>query len=186
MRANVDFLRRIVGDGSAAAVFCRMLPYGGTPIEERLVAEGRLIGDVANPDYRFLDPRLDRYFEALAHATEAWGGGDAPLSLQINAAWHEIAILERLFPPLPGFEAYREELRALCGQANALLLDTIGASVERATAGRDPDLDRETFARDCGRLSARLIERRDAFILRHQAALLAAVAGDAPTAALPA
>jgi anaerobic magnesium-protoporphyrin IX monomethyl ester cyclase len=32
VRANVSFLRQIVGDGSNAALFCRMLPYGGTPI----------------------------------------------------------------------------------------------------------------------------------------------------------
>ena len=28
VRENIGFLRRIVGDGSAAATFCRMLPYG--------------------------------------------------------------------------------------------------------------------------------------------------------------
>ena len=31
VRENLNFLRQIVGDGSAAATFSRMLPYGGTP-----------------------------------------------------------------------------------------------------------------------------------------------------------
>ena len=34
--ANVDFLRAIVGDGSAGATFCKMLPYDGTPIKDEL------------------------------------------------------------------------------------------------------------------------------------------------------
>jgi radical SAM superfamily enzyme YgiQ (UPF0313 family) len=44
VRENLNFLRQIVGDGSAAATFCRMLPYGGTPIRDLLQKEGRLRG----------------------------------------------------------------------------------------------------------------------------------------------
>jgi len=56
VRENIGFLRQIVGDGSAAAVFSRMLPYGGTPIRDQLEKEGRLRGDLTRPDYVFLDP----------------------------------------------------------------------------------------------------------------------------------
>ena len=51
VRRNVGFLRQIVGDGRAAAVFSRMLPYGGTPIRTLLQKEGRLRGDLTHPDY---------------------------------------------------------------------------------------------------------------------------------------
>jgi radical SAM superfamily enzyme YgiQ (UPF0313 family) len=54
VRGNIQFLRRIVGDGSAPAVFSRMLPYGGTPIRDQLEKEGRLRGDLTRPDYVFL------------------------------------------------------------------------------------------------------------------------------------
>jgi len=54
IRANLDFLRKVTGDGSVAATFCRMLPYDGTPIKDRLVAEGRFRGDVCDPDYAFM------------------------------------------------------------------------------------------------------------------------------------
>jgi radical SAM superfamily enzyme YgiQ (UPF0313 family) len=40
IRQNIGFLRQIVGDGTAAAVFSRMLPYGGTPIRDTLAKEG--------------------------------------------------------------------------------------------------------------------------------------------------
>jgi anaerobic magnesium-protoporphyrin IX monomethyl ester cyclase len=56
VRANVRFLRTIVGDGSAAAGFGRMVPYDGTPIKDELERAGRLRGDVSKPDYDFLDP----------------------------------------------------------------------------------------------------------------------------------
>ena len=39
---QLRFLRTIAGDGCVAAVFCRMLPYDGTPIKDELAAEGRL------------------------------------------------------------------------------------------------------------------------------------------------
>jgi len=46
VRGNLAFLRQIVGDGSASATFCKMLPYDGTPIKQALEAPGRLKGDI--------------------------------------------------------------------------------------------------------------------------------------------
>jgi anaerobic magnesium-protoporphyrin IX monomethyl ester cyclase len=65
VRANVDFLDRFVGDGWSVLGFCRMLPYAGTPVWDRLTAEGRLLGTEAEPDYAFLDPKLDRFYAWL-------------------------------------------------------------------------------------------------------------------------
>ena len=63
VRENLAFLRTIVGDGCLPVTFCRMLPYDGTPIKDELVRTGRLRGDVCNPDYDFLDPRLAEFYE---------------------------------------------------------------------------------------------------------------------------
>jgi anaerobic magnesium-protoporphyrin IX monomethyl ester cyclase len=68
IRQNVDFLEAFIGDGWAVAPFCRMLPYAGTPIERRLRAEGRLLGTQFEPDYKFLDPKLDLFYEWMIHA----------------------------------------------------------------------------------------------------------------------
>ncbi|GFE66819.1 B12-binding domain-containing radical SAM protein [Litoreibacter roseus] len=65
IRSNIAFLDDFVGDGWAVAGFCRMLPYSGTPVERKLKAEGRLTGTGFEPDYRFLDPKLDRYYAWL-------------------------------------------------------------------------------------------------------------------------
>ncbi|MEF3365529.1 radical SAM protein [Methylocystis sp. 9N] len=63
IRNNIAFLDAFVGDGWSVAPFCRMLPYAGTPIRERLLSEGRLAGTEFQPDYSFLDPKLDIYYE---------------------------------------------------------------------------------------------------------------------------
>jgi len=65
IRQNVSFLEEFIGDGWSVAPFCRMLPYAGTPIKRRLEAEGRLLGTAFEPDYKFLDPKLDLFYEWL-------------------------------------------------------------------------------------------------------------------------
>ena len=63
IRNNIAFLEEFVGDGWSVAPFCRMLPYAGTPVRRRLEADGRLLGTPFEPDYRFLDPRLDLFYD---------------------------------------------------------------------------------------------------------------------------
>ncbi len=63
VRNNISFLETFVGDGWAVASFCRMLPYAGTPVKAKLEREGRLLGTAFEPDYRFLDPKLDIFYD---------------------------------------------------------------------------------------------------------------------------
>ncbi|MEJ2046375.1 MAG: radical SAM protein [Reinekea sp.] len=63
IRNNIRFLEDFVGDGSTVAGFCRMLPYAGTPVAKKLKSENRLLGTEFEPDYKFLDPRLDLYYQ---------------------------------------------------------------------------------------------------------------------------
>jgi anaerobic magnesium-protoporphyrin IX monomethyl ester cyclase len=63
VRNNIAFLDRFVGDGWTVAGFCRTLPYTGTPLKHQLEAEGRLLGTAFEPDYNFLDPRLDLFYD---------------------------------------------------------------------------------------------------------------------------
>jgi radical SAM superfamily enzyme YgiQ (UPF0313 family) len=63
IRQNLSFLEEFIGDGWTVAPFCRMLPYAGTPVKRRLEAEGRLLGTPFEPDYKFLDAKLDLFYE---------------------------------------------------------------------------------------------------------------------------
>ncbi len=71
VRQNASFLRQVAG-GEAAAHFCRMVPYAGTPIEAELARDGRSQGDPTDPQYDFLDPQTTELFERLHGLTQWW------------------------------------------------------------------------------------------------------------------
>ncbi|HEX5888060.1 MAG TPA: radical SAM protein, partial [Pyrinomonadaceae bacterium] len=127
IRENINFLRTILADGCLPVTFCRMLPYDGTPIKDELVRTGRLRGDICNPDYDFLDPRIGEFYEALTGLVSltGWIHGLKAVTTQLGWAWHEVATMERLFPALPGFEEYKETLRGITKRSNDLLLQVV-------------------------------------------------------------
>ena len=127
IRENIHFLRTILADGCLPVTFCRMLPYDGTPIKDELVRTGRIRGDVCNPDYDFLDPRIGEFYEALTSLVSltGWIHGLKAITSQLAWAWHEVATVERLFPVLPGMEEYKETLRSITKRSNDLLLRVV-------------------------------------------------------------
>ncbi len=63
VKENIKFLEKFTSDGSVIFFFVRMMPYAGTSAYARLDSEGRLKHSVELlPDYNFLDPRLDVYY----------------------------------------------------------------------------------------------------------------------------
>jgi anaerobic magnesium-protoporphyrin IX monomethyl ester cyclase len=174
VRANVDFLRRIVGDGSAAAVFCRMLPYDGTPIKSQLEAEGRLRGDVVDPDYDFLDPRIGTLYEDISRLVHVagWIHGYQALSPQINWAWNELAIMDRLFPALHGRVGYETELRAITRESNELLFGVVEELAVSHETGRSSTVSAGALQARAAAFLQRLQHRRDDFVLHNQDTLL--------------
>ncbi len=175
IHSNVTFLRRIVGDGSAGAVFCRMLPYGGTPIRERLAREGRLKGDVVRPDYDFLEPAMNGYFHALDEAVRGWIHGHG-VSHQINWAWHEVGVMERLFPPLGGLTEYRSFLRELTRESNGVLFDTVEESASLWQRNGRSVFPQDDLDRTARGILQRLLESRNEFVAMNQRTLLATLA----------
>lgn len=174
IRDNVAFLREIVGDGSAAAVFCRMLPYDGTPIKTTLAQQGRLRGDVCNPDYDFLDVHVNDLYDDLSHLVHVagWIHGHRALSPKINWAWNELAVLDRLFGGLQGRTRYEQSLRAITRASNDLLLRLVLDITGAHEAGRAHRWTEARLATPCDGLLVRLAAARDAFVARNQAALL--------------
>jgi radical SAM superfamily enzyme YgiQ (UPF0313 family) len=179
IRVNADFLHSLVADGSAAATFCRMLPYGGTPIRETLRQEGRLRGGVTRPDYDFLDPRLDEYHLLLDKAVGGWIHTDG-ISHQLNWAWHELAVLERLVRVLDGTDAYREALAALTRRSNDELFRFVQESSRAFEQGDRSHFDEEAVP-DCDGIKADLLAIRDPFIALNEDTVLEAVFGERVT-----
>ncbi len=173
VRENIEFLREIVGDGCAPATFCKMLPYDGTPIKTTLEAAGRLKGDVCAPDYDFLDPRLDAFYDTLARTMEVtgWVHGPRALTMQLEWAHTEVAVLRQLFPALSGIDAYEATLRRHTARSNEGLLAAVEtiADFHESGAGRVPEAN--ALRATCEETMRAVLADRDAFITRHQPTL---------------
>jgi len=177
VRENLNFLRTIVGDGSLPVTFCRMLPYDGTPIKDELVRTGRLRGDVCNPDYDFLDPRLAEFYDGLTSVVNVrgWIHGLEAVTLQLANAWHEVAVMERLFPSLPGMINYRKRLRRITKKSNELLLNVVEDLSYVFSDGKANSWIPEQVEDSRKRILDEFITTRDAFVGRNEEILLDAL-----------
>jgi radical SAM superfamily enzyme YgiQ (UPF0313 family) len=177
VRENVEFLRQIVGDGSAPAVFSRMLPYGGTPIRDQLAREGRLRGDLTHPDYDFLDTRLNEYYRLLSVAIRPWVHNKG-LSNQLSYAFDEIETFERLTPGLRGARAYRKGLMRLTAGANQRLFRLVEETSLAFEQGDRSALEPRRIAVFCERARAKLLDLRNAFVADNLAPLTERINAD--------
>jgi anaerobic magnesium-protoporphyrin IX monomethyl ester cyclase len=180
VRDNLRFLRTILADGCLPVTFCRMLPYDGTPIKDELVRTGRLLGDVCNPDYDFLDPRLSAFYDGLSSliSLNGWIHGLEAVTLQLGCAWHEVATMERLFPPLPGMSRYKDTLRRITKGSNDLLLNVVEDLSYVYSDGRPNGWDAADVEKQRLKVLKVLRAERDAFILSNQERLLEALEVD--------
>jgi radical SAM superfamily enzyme YgiQ (UPF0313 family) len=174
VRENIEFLRQIVGDGSAAATFCRMLPYDGTAIKDELHRAGRLRGDVVNPDYDFLDSRLDAFFQEVNETLNlvGWIHGVRSLSPQLDWAWHEVAVTERLFKGVSDLDFYKEKLSAITSIANELLFQLVEEMSFAHEYGRLSNYDAQDLEFQCKELTNKLLIARDEFVYKNQDKML--------------
>jgi hypothetical protein len=174
VRANIRFLRAIVGDGSAAAGFGRMVPYDGTPIKDDLERAGRLRGDVVKPDYEFLDPRLNDFYNELIHIVDVtgWTHGYGALSPALNFALEEIAVLEQFWPDVPGLAEYRNTIREITRASNDVLLQIVEDTSYAFSDGRAVTWTSKDLRSRSKHFTARLLSERDSFVLKNQDMLL--------------
>jgi hypothetical protein len=152
IRENIDFLRWVTADGSCPANFCKMLPYAGTPIEDRLRREGRLKGPLSQPDYDFLDARLDWFALFAARVFRFRNFDDLGLVERLRTARID-QILVRAFELSAKVEEYEAALRRVTARASSTALDTLESGL-----GFVADRDVEGIQRDWP-LLGHLVER---------------------------
>ncbi|MEP6569834.1 MAG: radical SAM protein [Acidobacteriota bacterium] len=182
VRENLSFLRTILRDGCLPVTFCRMLPYDGTPIKEELERSGRLRGDVCNPSYDFLDPQLSAFYDGLTDviSLNGWIHSLEAVTLQLGCAWHEVAVMQRLFPELPGMAKYIKTLRRITRKGNNLLLHVVedlsyvySDNRENTWIAADIEAARKELLQE-------FITERDAFVYKNEEILLDALNLDGP------
>ncbi|MCL4813066.1 MAG: B12-binding domain-containing radical SAM protein [Vicinamibacteraceae bacterium] len=124
LRENLAFLRESTGDGACPADFAKMLPYAGTPIEARLRREGRLTGGWTEPDYEFLDPRIDLYALYVAQVFHSRNADPLGLLERLRLARFDQVLMSRLERDPRGRE-YESRWRAVTARANLAALDAL-------------------------------------------------------------
>lgn len=131
VRNNLRFLREFCFGGYVAAGFCRTLPYVGTPMEQKMRAEGRLSGPALDADYRFNDPRLDVLWDFALVAFSGRNYGQ-------DATWDRLRGLlfeARLdFPDQPHDPGFLEAARKVADASNTLLIDVAEEALDYVSA----------------------------------------------------
>jgi radical SAM superfamily enzyme YgiQ (UPF0313 family) len=126
-RNNVRFLHKFAENGATVVGFCRMLPYVGTAVADRLAAEGRLRHDDLNADYNFLDPRLDGFYAWLLETFEERNFTTAgTVNLLRLLQFHSHLDL----PEQPADPTFQDTVDRITAISNTIALDTIDAALD--------------------------------------------------------
>ena len=115
---NLDFLEKIISDGSAPITFCKMLPYAETKIENQLIKQGRLNGTRGYLDYNFHDKRLDLLFEYMATYFSDWIGDHNGLLNLARWTRYYLVVYEKYFKPDSNFEILKRKATNLVRDSN--------------------------------------------------------------------
>jgi anaerobic magnesium-protoporphyrin IX monomethyl ester cyclase len=141
VRDDIAFMRR---HADQALSFCRAEIYAGTPLEQRMIAEGRARGDYLARVYSLGDPSVEllcnlwrRIF--AARCTDSQGILNMSIGMDYRAA-----VIARFYDR-PGAQALVGRIRAFCREVITDSLDRFEALAE-ACAGRadlsDPAAER--------------------------------------------
>jgi radical SAM superfamily enzyme YgiQ (UPF0313 family) len=163
VRKNIVFLKKICRDGTSPVAFCKMIPYAETDVEKRLASEGRLKGSVVNPDYDFLDPKLDEYYEFLRRTFYDWMFTQKGILAQLH--WHrfEVAALKKFYPYAKRMDEYEDFLKGIIASSNKLFFHVAEKSApvfeENKSSSEDQLSDLAEFQRtELAKINSRLLE----------------------------
>jgi radical SAM superfamily enzyme YgiQ (UPF0313 family) len=117
LRANLDFLRDMGGDGQAPLSFGRLEVYAGTPILRRLQSEGRLAGSYLAWTYAIPDRRVEMLWRLMYTTMRRRQYTNEGLGKQCSIAYYELMMAKYLHAD--GYDpALGDTLRAIVARVN--------------------------------------------------------------------
>jgi hypothetical protein len=144
VRDNLSFLHVVGEDGYFPINFCKMLPYGGTPIEEQLRKIGRLKGTLTHPDYDLLDPQLDWYTFLVQRIFTRRNFSPVGLVARLQHADFDYRLAVSFGQRKDG-DAYGVALRRLISGSNKLALETLSTLLDEvASRGAESLLEEQS------------------------------------------
>jgi hypothetical protein len=159
---DVAFLRR---RASVPFNFGRTEVYVGTPLWERLSAEGRLVGSEFGWDYRIADPAMERTLRVFARGFRARNFDCDGIANRTMGLGYYLQVLER-FHPAAYRASYRREGAALIREIQHDSLDELESAI---AFSREPEsaASQEAF----GGEQAERIAAKDAVFLERMLGL---------------
>ncbi len=156
--ADMQFLRDHIDH---ALNFCRTEIYSGTPLEQRMIAEGRARGDYLARTYDVGDASIDRACNAALDlfGERCWAMGG--LMERMIGMDHLGGVVGRFYPNQAG-ACWRRELEVLRRRTNTDLVEILTEVIEAAR--RTPSLGDPGFLRDFEGLRRRESAQRDVLL----------------------
>jgi Fe-S oxidoreductase len=130
IKQDLNFLGELCGEGDVEIRLTKMFPYVGTSIAKKLKDEGRLIGTIASPDYRYLDSRINLFEAFTAKTFHNLLFKDDGLSNKIQSAKFDYVMLDKFFPDKYDTKAYGNSIKKLTNKSNDSALETFHMAVE--------------------------------------------------------
>jgi radical SAM superfamily enzyme YgiQ (UPF0313 family) len=185
VRDDIAFMRR---HAHHALAFCRAEIYAGTPLEQRMIAEGRARGDYLARDYSFHDPSVEllcnQWLKIFApRCTDSHGILNLAIGMNYRAA------VIRRFYHRPGVRSLVGRIEAFCREVNGDCLDRFEALVE-VCAGRadlsDPSAEEAVRDIAAGEADSRRVLEPEAQAIIRAIEAFAATTTSVPQRAKPA
>ncbi len=156
--ADMKFLRDHIDH---ALNFCRTEIYSGTPLEQRMIAEGRARGNYIARTYDIAEPSMDRACRAALalFGERCWAMGG--LMERMIGMDHLGGVVGRFYPNAVAAR-WRRELEIVRRRTNTDLVEILTDVIDLARSARS--LDDPGFAREFERLEIRERTMRDALL----------------------
>ena len=150
IQINVDFLRFAPEFPSN---FGRVELYAGTPLLQRMLAEGRCRGDWMQWDYALASPEVERAFAMSMQAFHARNFGEDALANRIMGTRFDLEVCRHFHPEVCRPE-WLEEGKHLSRMLALDTADALDAILAQARAGGEPHEDRRLIEAMVPRLRA--------------------------------
>jgi len=122
---NLDFLRKLCGDGSTPVTFLKMMPFSGTGIEKELRNQGRLKGIPGFLDYDFPDKALNDYYNFIADCLMTWLRDNKGLLNISKWARNYISVFSFYFGKNEEIKELSENFIKIISESNLYLINTL-------------------------------------------------------------
>lgn len=159
MLADLEFAKR---HPAHPLNYCRAEVYAGTPLEKRLLDQGRALGDYLGRHYRYTDPRVEKIWEVGSELFSGRCWGRDELLGQAIRLDHQVTVVRHFYEGRDVQRLWRR-FRALQEDLN---LGTAALFTELVQLCADPALDAAGLARARADLERRERKTRDVLTRR--------------------